>query len=286
MTPDFSWVRAPKLSLYPKEHESQGRAYKNPVNGESYPSVTSILRYEDKSNLIQWAVDRAVWWCIDNWQDLGVDPDQAFMKARYRHNDVRDERAWVGTGVHAFIEAEHTDSWDVPELNEEQSQIVEWWKVFNKTHTIEPILSEFTIFNTVDGYAGTADGLWSITDNLTGDNWVALVDIKTSKRIWDGHFMQLAALASGEYRLAETSNKEDFAQKWKNPESGKVETSYWAVHDMPKFDKIQILHLTVEGAELVDVSNIDLHYKKFLAYKSIFDADQELKLRKKEDNNV
>ena len=280
------WTRAPKLSLYPREYEGQGRAYRDPVSGNQYPSVTSILKYEDKSSLVQWAVDRAVRWCVENWQELGVDPDVAFARARRRHNDVRDERAWVGTGVHAFIEAEHTDSWDVPELNAEQQQIIEFWKIFNKTHTVKPMLSEFTVFNTEVGYAGTADGFWEITDNLTGETWLALIDIKTSRRIWDGHYMQLAALANGEYRLAETNNKDDFAQKWKNPDTNKVETSYWALHDMPKFDKVQILHLTTEGAELVDVDNIDIHFKKFKAYASLLEQDQELKMRKKEDKNV
>ena len=287
MTPG-SWVRAPKLSLYPREHESQGRAYKDPITGEQYPSVTSILKYEDKSALVQWAVDRAVLWCVDNWQDLGVDPDAAFMKARYRHNDVRDERAWVGTGVHAYIEAEHTESWDMPELNDEQQEILEWWKHFNDLYEVEPILTEWTVVNRKVGYAGTADGLWRITEKLTGETWTSLVDVKTSKRIWDGHMMQLSALASAEAWFEEVPEGTDDSseQKWKNSETNKVEKSYWVEKEMPRFDKVQVLHLTSEGVELVDINNIDIHFKKFSSYKGIWNADQELKQRKKEDKNV
>jgi hypothetical protein len=282
------WTRAPKLSLYPREHEGQGRAYKDPITGEQYPSVTSVLKYEDKSSLIQWAVDRAVLWCVENWQELGADPDVAFSRARRRHNDVRDERAWVGTGVHAYIEAEHTNSWDVPELDAEQLEILEWWKHFNDIYLVEPILSEWTVVNRKVGYAGTADGLWRITDKLTGESWVSLIDVKTSKRIWDGHLMQLSALANAEYYFEEVSCADDSSngQKWKNTESGKFETACWVEHKLPKFDKVQVLHLTAEGVTLVDVNDIDVHFKKFCAYKTILDADQELKQRKKEDKNV
>lgn len=279
------WTRAPKLSLYPREHESQGRAYRDPSTGAQYPSVTSILKYEDKSSLVQWAVDRAVLWCVENWQDLGVEPDAAFMKARYRHNDVRDERAWVGTGIHAYVEAEHTGSWEMPELNDEQLEILEWWRHFNKLYEVEPLLTEWTVYNTQVGYAGTADGLWKITERLTGETWTSLVDIKTSKRIWDGHYMQLAALSQGEYwmREVEEGTVGAFEQKWRNSETGKTEKSFWVKEQMPAFDKVQVLHLTLEGVELIDMENLDVHFKKFSSYKNIWDSDEELKLRKKEN---
>lgn len=288
MTPSTDWVRAPKLSLYPREGESQGRAYRDPSTGLQYPSVTSVLKYEDKSSLVQWAVDRAVLWCVENWQALGVDPEDAFWRARRRHNDVRDERAWVGTGVHAYIEAQHTDAWEMPELNDEQLEILEWWNHFNETHDVEPVHTEWTIYNSSVGYAGTADGLWRITEKLTGETWTALVDVKTSKNVWAGHYMQLAALANGEYWMREISSADDnsIEQKWKNPETGKIEKSFWVKENMPSFDKVQILHLTKDGVELIDVNNLDVHFKKFCAYKSILDADEELKVRKKEDKNV
>lgn len=264
-----------------------GRAYRDPFSGEQYPSVTSVLKYEDKSALVQWAVDRAVWWCIDNWQELGAEPETAFARARRRHDDVRDERAWVGTGVHAYIEAEHTDSWDMPELNAEQLEILDWWRHFNELYEVEPLLTEFTIYNPEVGYAGTADGLWRITDKLTGESWVSLVDIKTSKNIWDGHYMQLSALANGSFWLREVDKDTEGAveQKWKNPATGKVEKSFWVKEEMPAFDKVQVLHLNLEGAELIDINNLDVHFNKFWSYKTIWGLDQELKLRNKEEKN-
>lgn len=282
------WVRAPKLSLYPREGEGQGRAYRDPTTGEQYPSVTSILKYEDKSALVQWAVDRAVLWCVENWQQLGVDPDVAFSRARRRHEDVRNERAWVGTGVHAYIEAEHTGSWDMPELDAEQIEILDWWRHFNELYEVEPLLSEWTVYNATTGYAGTADGLWRITEKLTGEIWTSLIDIKTSKRIWDGHYMQLSALAAGEYWMKEVDSATPDAveQKWKNPETGKVEKSFWVKEDIPSFDKVQVLHLTAEGAELIDVTNLDVHFEKFSAYITLWNCDQELKVRNKENKNV
>lgn len=279
------WTRAPKLSLYPRENEGQGRSYRNPFTGETYPSVTSLLKYEDKSSLTQWAVDRAVQWCVDNWQELSVDPDDAFKRARRRHDDVRDERAWVGSGIHAYIEAEHTGGWDFPELNDEQMVVLEWWKTFNSMYAVEPLLTEFTVFDEAGGYMGTADGLWRITDNITGESWVSLVDVKTSRRVWPGHYVQLAALASAGAMLVEVPEGTDGAQAqdWKNPVTGKKETAYWVLRDIPEFDKVQVLHLTAEGVALVDVDNVDIHFDKFVAYKKLYDADERLKKIGKEE---
>lgn len=251
-------MTAPKLAQYYSEKEDDGRAYKHPLTGEKLPSITTILKMADKAGLSQWAADQAVNWCVKNWHLLGARSDEdAYKAARWQWKNVRDERAQVGTGVHETIEALHTGSWDFPTLDEEQDRIMEHWYMLNTEYVIEPIMSEFTVWN-AGLYAGTADGYWSI------DGVKCLVDVKTSKNHWPEHDAQLSALFHAPVVMIE----------------GPLDV--WKEVPAPEYEKVAIIHLREDKHEILWVEDMDLHFDKFMGYHQVYTATQALKKRGKD----
>lgn len=270
----------PELAMWATE--GTGRAYKHPFrqtpDGKplTSPSITTVLKYENKENLIQWAADKSIEWAVNNWHLLGSRSNEDAMKAgRYRWRGVRDERAEVGTGIHETVEAEHKGTWDFPDLDEEQKQIMEQWRKFNQRYTIKPLLTEFTVWNFSEDYAGTGDGLWEITENETGKSWVALIDLKTSKGVYGGQWAQIAALKNGEVLMHKAIPDAVPNRKGEWPEGT------WEERPMPDADSFAVVHLRADKAELIFGEDLDLRFEQFKAYRTIWGVENELKEREK-----
>lgn len=258
-----------KLTLWgdaTSNFDAEARAYRHPHSGKQYPSVTSILKMADKSGLAQWAANLSVDWCVKNVDKLlSMDIERGIRVGRYRWKDVRDERAEVGTGVHEWVEAEHTGSWDYPQLDWEQKLIIAEWHAFCEEHDVKPMLSEFTVANEVDGYLGTADGYWWI------DGKRCLVDLKTSRSTWPEHDYQLAALWKAPQWLIET------------------EDMIWTTLPAREVDDVVIIHLRAPefdeyGREikpgkhdLISVKHLEENYRIFKAYADVWYGKQDLK---------
>lgn len=244
--------------------DGTGRSYKHPFlvgpdkKPLKVPSVTTILKLVDKSGISQWAADQTVQWAIDNTSLLMGRSDEDILKwGRWRWKDARDERAEVGTGIHNYIEAEHTGSWNFPVLDDEQKRIIEQWRLLNERYLITPHRSEFTVWSHEYEYAGTADGLWDIVDTQTGEAWENLVvDIKTSKNTWPEHWMQLAALRRADVIMEKASDG-----TWSEVEDW--DTSGTA-----------IIHVREDMHEVLIETNPVLEtirFSKFLQYRSLWD---------------
>ena len=256
----------PKLAGFPNENDGDGRYYTNPITKERLPSVTSVLRMADKSQLTQWAVNLSVDWAVNNLDILStMDVKRGGNMARYKWKDFRDERAQTGTGIHDTVEAEHTGSWEYPVLDDEQKLIMREWRKLNEKHDIKPIFSEFTVWNPGIA-AGTADGYWTI------DGVPCLVDIKTSKNTWPEHMYQLAAL-------------------WKSPiRMEEYELDKWREVDAPQYDRVVLVHLrapvfneygyeTESGKhDIIEVHDLEENYRAFKAYADVWQAKQDLKV--------
>jgi hypothetical protein len=249
----------------------EGRAYRHPVSGKQYPSITTLLKAVDKSGLIQWSVDLSVDWCVKNVDMLLSKSIEGGKNiARYRHKDVLNERAEVGTGIHESIESEHTGSWNFPELDAEQQEIMGFWRKYNEQHDVQPILSEFTVAFEEHEYMGTADGYWLIDGVLT------LVDVKTSRNTWPEHYMQLAALYYAPEWLIETSD-----MVWTPEPARKVEQV--AIMHLRADERDEYGRVTKPGfAELKVVQDLDLHFEQFISYAGAWHSQQKLKNRQKE----
>ena len=268
----------PLLAQWASENEFDGRAYKDPETGLTYPSVTTVLRNTPKADLMGWAAMKVAERARDRPDIVLGDPDRVVQRLQYAHTDFRDERGWIGSRVHKAVEADLRGIWwspDEPFISEENAMI-EAFDSFKAMYAVEPVLTECTIIG--DGYMGTLDGLWSISDPWTGDHIAdALVDVKSSKRIWDEHRMQLAALANATHYFEQV---ESDGLVHKHPKLGKT---FWKKHEgLPDFSEVRILQLRAEGYTWKPVVNIDLWYKKFRVYLDLWNVDQEIKLKEKE----
>ena len=115
------YSKAPELALWATENEGDGRAYSDPFEPKSrFPSVTTVLKLVEKSALVGWAARKVAEKAIERWMDMGRDPEQIMKWLPFAHNAYRDDRGWVGSGLHAAIDADCKGEWFVHELNDEQ----------------------------------------------------------------------------------------------------------------------------------------------------------------------
>ena len=272
------WSRAPKLALWKGEGEGMGRTYVDPTDGDTrHPSVTTILKHEDKSDLVQWAANMVAQKAVDRLDIVSGDPEKAYDRLRFAHNDARDERGWVGSGVHARIEAECEGTWDFPDMDSEQEAMFAQWESFCETYSVRVLLTEFTVRG--EGYLGTADALIEYADPFTGETKRAIVDWKTSKSLHDTYSMQLAALSRGLYRLQEVPEGTEgaFLRKGKT----RAENSWWVRAEMPEFDTLAMVHLRDRFWSFVEVEHADLYYDAFMAYRQVHMAKLAISQAKK-----
>lgn len=270
-------MTAPKLSLNWSDTDGDGRAYKFPWDLSRVPSVTTVLKKENKDDLLGWVAFKTSEWCAANWQMLAERSNQsAIQLARGRYRDYRDERAEVGTGVHEYIEALLTDSWDFPELDGEQMAMVENFHRFTEAYEFNPIQVEATVWNHGFGYAGTLDTLAEV-EGPGVKAGLYVIDNKTSAKVYDSHFMQLMALKNADELLTEVPAGTVDAQEYKSP---KGEVSYWTKQDMPETDGVLVLHLRADKWGLEQPrskKHEEAHWRQFKALKSMWDADQAVK---------
>jgi hypothetical protein len=281
----------PKLAQYWNPTEDEGRGYRHPFTGEMAPGVTSVLKLENKDDLTRWAVGIAVQWCVDNWMVLGERSDEAaFNIARNKPASYRNERAQVGDGVHGYIEALNTDAWDFPELDDEQQAMVANYLEFAEAYSFKPIYNEVTLWDTVSDTAGTADAI----GYLEGPDIPAglyILDWKTSKRIYDSHYMQLAALKNCDEMLLEVPEGTEGASKpfirdvKQADGTRKKDTSFWVRQPVPAVDGAVVVHIRADtgGAYRLDPEKEPWYLQEFLAYRSAWQAQAErAKIDKKE----
>lgn len=286
----------PKLSLYYSEKEDDGRSYKNPFlplprekgKKQQYataPSVTTCLKFEGKDDLAQWKVDIVVDWCVQNWATLGSRSDEDAKKtARYRHLDYRDERAQVGTGVHEYLDTLHKGGWDFPDLDDEQQQIVQQFEEFTKVYRFEPLYNEVTFWSHEHDYAGTGDVV-AVIEGPGIPLGTYLVDYKTSRKLWNSHWMQLAGLRNCDRMLLEVEPQTSGAVEYVTERDG---SSWWLDLPMPHVDGVVALHLRADMWEAVlgDEAEQEIAYKEFLAYRALWGYDRDRKaLRKSKEAN-
>lgn len=167
------YSKAPELALWATENEGDGRAYSDPFEPQSrFPSVTTVLKLVEKSALVGWAARKVAEKAIERWMDMGRDPEQLMKWLPFAHNAYRDDRGWVGSGLHAAIDADCKGEWFVHELNDEQEAMFAQWEHAKAALMIRVRLSEFTV--RIGDTMGTADLLIEISEDF-GDTWETLI---------------------------------------------------------------------------------------------------------------
>jgi len=157
------------------------------------PSVTNVLSmYSDGGDgLLYWAGEQAVRSMYADGFPANVDRAVELHRGAFRK--ARDKRAEAGTRAHTLAEALASDL-DLPSgISEEDEQYADAFMQFWSDVQPEPVHTEVTVYG--DGYAGTADMVAMVGDELT------VVDYKTrgkperTARVYDKTRMQLAGLA-------------------------------------------------------------------------------------------
>ena len=277
-------MSAPELAQYYSESEDDGRGYKHPfrLNADgkplTSPSVTTVLKFEAKDSLIQWAATKSIEWAVDNWHLLYSRSDEdALRTGKYAWKRFRDERASAGTAVHNFLEQLLTGGWDFPVLNDEQKRIIDQWHILNEEYIIEPVMVEKTFWNFTHDYVGTVDGVSWITGPATGGKRMLLVDDKkTSKNTWPAHWMQLSALRNCEVVMTKVDPEAAKDAKGQWPEGS------WIEEPMPLTEGAAVIHLREDKFNVMLLEDEDIRFDQFLAYRKLWGLDASLKAREKE----
>jgi len=199
--------------------------------GNYYPSVTSVLNYFPKNQFFH------------SWlKDVGHNSDIIASKA-----------AGEGTQVHNAVDAflNGTEITWIDEFGNAKYNLDVWRMIlrfadFWNTHKPELIATEYHLFSDVHKYAGTADLVVRLFDNI----W--LLDLKTSNSLHTSYDLQLAA----------------YAQAWNETHDEKVTHTgiLWVkanTRSEGKGDKIQ-----GKGWELKVVNDIE---KNFTMFKNIYE---------------
>jgi hypothetical protein len=163
-------------------------------DGQHIPSVTGILRRLAKQALIQWAANCAV----DHIEEAFRAEGPAFIlrpfpqvcaEARTAHERIRDAGADVGTRVHAHAKKMLTERAVVlPEIvTEEEYKALQAFMLWLGSHDVKPEALERKVMSRKLWYAGTCD-FWGRVDGKR-----CVLDFKTSKGIYDDHWLQTAA---------------------------------------------------------------------------------------------
>jgi hypothetical protein len=194
--------------------------------GNYYPSVTSVLNYFPKNQFFH------------SWlKDVGHNSDIIASKAA-------GEGTQVHTAVDAFLNgAEITwiDEFGNAKYNLDVWRMILRFADFWNTHKPELIATEYHLFSDEHKYAGTADLVVRMFDNI----W--LLDLKTSNSLHTSYDLQLAA----------------YATAWNETHDEKVTHTgiLWVkanTRSEGKGDKIQ-----GKGWELKFVNDIEKNFKMF-----------------------
>jgi hypothetical protein len=225
------------------------------IDGESYPSVTSILAVIGKPALVNWAANQERTLVMDAAADLYTDlcqlskpmPRSAYvttLQARCgqqkAHKKALEKASEIGTQAHALIEwnlrrALGQKTGPEPRVVDDAQWAFMAFQDWAASVSLKPRFIEQTVFSRQHAYAGTMDLLAEVNGVLT------LVDFKTGKSIYGEALLQNAAY---QHALVEMGHSK--------PEAGlivrlpKVQTDpAFEVKDVPSVDTLLPVFLAV-----------------------------------------
>lgn len=235
------------------------------------PGVTTALSQLDSPGIRQWSVDQTAAWAVANVDYLlSCSQEQGYQGLRWywkrkpdltnplrnAHQGVLDDLSELGTRAHEWIQADLGVGEFYPEIDSlEMEQIVDAWNTYKFEHDIRNMQwSERTLWNSTQGYAGTADLRGDIDDEQD-----ILIDIKTSRLVHDKHKAQLSALWHCETEMIELDNG-------------------WDEIEFPKPAKVAVLQARPDGYDndrnfvprfvklhVIDSIELPAYYDLFLA---------------------
>src|SRR5690606_10835385 len=117
-------------------------------------------------------------------------PDLENDPVRNHHIGVLNDAAELGTNTHGLIQPDLLGIPLPPITSPEMDEMWGVWQDVRWRHSIETLLVESTVANREAGYAGTLDLMCKI------DGVWFLLDIKTSRGVYEGAWAQVAGLGA------------------------------------------------------------------------------------------
>lgn len=216
------------------------------------PGVTTALGALEKGGIVQWAVDNTAAYAISNIDALlNRTEEQGFGFLRWYHsrmkpkdfddpdvdihnysNGVLNDLAELGTVTHDWV-ADYLNG-NEPEglVRDEQVEMINRFLDWLEDNMVEVIATEVTVVG--PNWAGTLDYI------LRVNGITYLVDLKTSRKIRETHYAQLAALGSAESMMVQVDKDHPEAVEYESKKWGKT---YWIEEPLPDFSQYAVLHL-------------------------------------------
>lgn len=214
------------------------------LDGRPVPGVTTIIgKALPKPALPYWAAKVVAETAVNTSGTLAHDvatmgADAVIKTLKRALWAERDRAAIRGTAVHALAESlAHGDDVDV---NPQMAPYVQAAADFLDAHDVRPIATEARLASRTHWYAGTAD-LFAWVDGTP-----TLCDWKTSKSVHGSHFLQLAAYASADFMVQDDQEV-----------------------PIPLVDRIAVVHLTPDGARLIDGPPIEAAMEAFTSVLAV-----------------
>jgi hypothetical protein len=219
----------------------------------------------NKPALPNWAAKEVATFAVENipsWENLPPDDAVDLLKrAPYRNMRKKGD---IGTAVHGAVELwmdKVLEGVSIPDLAAEEIVVddldllpyIAGAVQYLNQHVHRVIHSEVTLFNATYKYAGTADAICKLK---TGE--IAVVDWKTSNRVYPEHALQLVAYANAEFAGSDAGDR----------------------IDLPPITAAHVVHLPGDATyKAYPVNLTDRAFKTFAALRSLqlwkddFEAD-------------
>lgn len=180
------------------------------LDGQKWPSVTTILSALSKPALVPWAVNKEREYLrtavLEVLTHPVATPDDAWaqmtacLSGIKQADKLKEEAANIGKQAHALVEWHTRHSLGeaigaAPTVCAEAQNAFEGWQAWAQRVHFRPIKAEYVVYHPSARYAGTADVLAEIEGIIT------LADYKSGRAIWPEAYLQNVA-----YRVASAAN--------------------------------------------------------------------------------
>lgn len=240
-----------------------GRGYKQIFgDGTPVPSITTALGALEKPGIVDWHISQTVAYAVTHVDELLSRTEEQGMRFMQYYSrrlnsskvdeidvynyskGVLEDLADLGDFIHDWIEAD-LNGW-IPEdpWRDDQAEMVMAYLDWKETQFLNVVATETTVFGNYNGfgYAGTFD----IVAEVNGETW--LLDIKTSRSVYESHVAQLGAIGAATDMAVEVPEGTEGAVLHKIvPSIGKYHAgqvdSWWVNKPLPEFTRYGILRV-------------------------------------------
>ena len=225
---------------------ARGRQYINPITGESYPSVTTVLGQVGKGEALKWwAAAETAKYAVnmkETW--LHLDNDAAIDLLKREPLRSLNRAADRGTDVHAIAD-HYARTGQKPTLDVHSGYVEALLRFFREQQPL-PVLVESTVYGSL-GYAGSFDMVCRLP---ALDDKLIILDYKTSKAIYNDTSAQLAAYAHAEHYLTDDDQ----------------------LVPMPKIEGGVVVRFGADGEYEIKVADLDAGWELFKAAHAVYNA--------------